>query len=347
MTLSLRMRLATLAPTLALALAASPSGRGQRLLPARAPAAAHRIARPLAPAALWHDPGDISSLNLAFGQGGFDDAPLPESSYSFIKEDLNGSSPKVYVRDQNGTEWLVKVGDEARGETAATRLVWAMGYFTDEDYFVARLYVSHMPHLDRKSHSVQRDGTVANARLERHIRGQKKLGNWDWGDNPFSGSREMNGLRVLMALINNWDLKSVNNKIYTEKDRSVRYVVADLGASFGRTGGVATRSKGKLRDYAKDRFIRQTGDDTVDFVMRTKPSWLLKIFKPKYYRERVAMAEIVRQIPRSDARWIGEQLSRLTTEQIRSAFLASGFTTRESDGYTDELKERIAELCAL
>jgi hypothetical protein len=334
--------------------------------------------KPVSISALWHDPGVISSLDLAFGEGGPAHAPPGDAIYSFEKEDLGGSSPKFYVKDQDGVQWLVKVGDEARGETAATRFVWAMGYFVDEDYFVPEIHVSGIAKLHRQSHSIHKDGTITNARLKRTPPKQKKLNTWAWADNPFHGSRELNGLRVMMALINNWDLKTVNNKVYGPKegkdaahkddsddkegnstdvaDRgnnsspqipNVRYVVSDLGASCGRTGGFSSRSKGKLKDYQRDNFIRATTPETVDFVMRTKPGGILRVFKPHYYRQRTAMAETVENVPRADAKWIGGQLAQLTPEQIRSAFLAAGFTPREADGYRVELQKRIVELNAL
>jgi len=321
---------------------------------------------------LWRDPGDIPSLNLAFGEGGKEHAPRPDAVYTFEKEDLGGSTAKFYVTDQDGVEWLVKVGDEARPETAATRFVWAMGYFTDEDYFVPEMHVSGMTKLNRKSKSIEKDGTILNARLKRGEKGQKKLANWAWAENPFVGTRQLNGLRVMMALMNNWDLKTVNNKIYGSKadkkpegksedaavnvaaesadpvaQSEVRYVVSDLGASFGRTGGFETRSKGKVNDYQKDSFIEHADGDTVDFVMRTKPAAILRHLKPGYYEKRVQIGDQVKGVPRADAKWIGGQLAKLTPEQMRSAFAAAGFTAKETDEYLDELKERIAELNAL
>jgi hypothetical protein len=335
--------------------------------------------------ALWHDPGEISSLDLEFGAGGKQHAPRAGAVYSFVKEDLGGTSTKFYAKDDQGVEWLVKVGDESRPETAASRFVWAMGYFTDEDYFVAELHVSGLAKLHRHSKSIHKDGTVTNARLKRTPKDQKKLATWAWADNPFRGSRELNGLRVIMALINNWDLKTVNNKIYGHKDHSkqeeetrtlerqqkklgggdytsnydagvvasstdtgnVHYVVSDLGASFGRTGAYFSRSKGKVKDYTKDKFIRATTPETVDFVMRVKPGGIVRFFKPGYTRQRVAIADAVENIPRADAKWIGARLGRLTPEQIRSAFEGSGFTAREVDGYMAEMTKRIAELNAL
>src|SRR5262245_16338794 len=72
--------------------------------------------------------------------------------------------------------------------------------------------------LRRHSKSIHKDGTVTNARPKRSTKNQKKPATWAWADNPFRGSRELNVLRVMMALINNWDLKTVNNKIYGPKD---------------------------------------------------------------------------------------------------------------------------------
>ena len=60
--------------------------------------------------------------------------------------------------------------------------------------------------------------------------------------NPFVNTRELNGSRIMMALLNTWDLTDVNNSIY-ETGGQRRCVVTDLGASFGNTGNSFTRSK--------------------------------------------------------------------------------------------------------
>ena len=70
---------------------------------------------------------------------------MPHGTVTFVKEDLDGSSPKFLVRDQDGQKWKVKLGIEARPETAASRIVWAVGYYANEDYFVRELQVLGMP----------------------------------------------------------------------------------------------------------------------------------------------------------------------------------------------------------
>src|SRR5262249_13225737 len=80
---------------------------------------------------LWRQPDDISSRDLFWGPGGKEHAP--HGRFTFQKEDSAGSSPKFDVVDQDGVRWRVKLGPEARPETAASRLLWAVGYFTNED----------------------------------------------------------------------------------------------------------------------------------------------------------------------------------------------------------------------
>ncbi len=101
-----------------------------------------------AKASLWRDATDIASLNLLYGSGGEDHQP--RGTFTFVQEDMEGSNPKLDVRDQDGVKWKVKLGAEARPEVAATRLVWAAGYFTNEDYFLEDLHVEGLPsHLHR------------------------------------------------------------------------------------------------------------------------------------------------------------------------------------------------------
>src|SRR5262245_153437 len=89
---------------------------------------------------------------------------------------------------------------------------------------------------------VSADGAVRGARLERDEKGDKKIGEWDLFDNLFAGTRELNGLRALMAPINNWDPKNVNNSIRARQGVERAYYVSDLGSTFGRTGGVFSRT---------------------------------------------------------------------------------------------------------
>jgi hypothetical protein len=299
---------------------------------------------------IWREPMNIRNLNLFYGPGGAEHAP--HSTFTFRKEDLKGSNPKFDVEDENGVKWKVKLGSEARPETVASRLVWAVGYFANEDYYVPVLHVREMPsRLHRGTPLVDPDGTSYDTRLKRELKGEKKIGVWHWRNGPFTGTREWNGLRVMMALINNWDLKDENNGIYEEapdkgSDELRRvYMVTDLGASFGNVKLTRARefSKGNLGLYEQSKFIDRIGADYVDFEVPHRPSAIVLV-NPHEYFSRIRLDWIGKHVPRADAQWIGQLLAQLSPNQIRDAFRAAGYSSQVVDAYAAVLESRIAEL---
>ena len=294
-------------------------------------------------AVLWQQ-RDVPTCNLLYGAGSNDRAP--SARFRFIGEDLDGSSPKFEIEDEQGIRWKAKLGTEARSETAATRLVWAAGYFTDEDYYLPELTVDGLPILKRGREYVSDDGLVRGARLERKIQGEKKVADWSWLENPFVGTRELDGLKVVMALINDWDLKEVNNSIYDEPDGERRYVVSDLGASLGRNSNEYARSKGDADGYLRSRFIKEIRPEEVDFVLQQYPLWVSAV-RTVHFREYRRMEPIVQHVPRSDVTWIGQLLARLSDSQIADAFRAAGFSAVEVDAYTATIRARLTRLSAL
>jgi hypothetical protein len=297
---------------------------------------------------LWREPTDINHRDLFYGPGG--EEHQPPTIFTFVSEDLDGSNPKVNVRDATGMRWKIKLGAEVRPETVASRLVWAVGYFADEDYFLREVHVSQMPaHLHRGQHLVGRDGTLRDVRLKREPEDRKKIDNWQWRENPFSGTRELNGLRVLMAVINNYDLKDVNNAIRGDKrsrsaESELVYEVSDLGSSFGSAGLERTdRSKGNLEVYRRTPFIKRMTPDEVDFSVPRRADWIVLVNAPEFFM-RLRLRWIGHQIPRDDARWMGHLLAQLSADQIRDAFKAAGYSPEDINGFTAALESRIAQL---
>ena len=291
------------------------------------------------PVLLWQDRGDISKLDMINGPGG--EAHQPGAHFTFLKESPSGTSPKFDVVDENGVRWKVKMGPESRPETAATRLLWAAGYFVDEDYYRPQIVVDGMKPLERGQKFVH-GNTVVSVRLERHHSGPEPP-QWSWFENSFSMSSEFNRLRVMMALINNWDLKDINNNIYKEGDGEV-YAVADLGASLGRTGNVFFRSKGNAKQFAGTPFIRKVHGEYVDFVLHSRPFVLGYIFHHTEYLRRTEMEKVVQHIPVVDARWVGNYLDQLTDHQLEDCFRASGFSPKEVEIFSHTLRKRIVDL---
>jgi hypothetical protein len=293
---------------------------------------------------LWQDPGDIKSKNLLLGAGGGDKAQPP---LTFDKEDMEGHSPKFDAKDATGVKWKVKLGPEAQTEPVASRLLWAMGYFANENYFEHDLAVQGLPRLKRGNNfesTVNGETRVQDARLQVHQLG-KKDGDWSWKKNPFLNTREFNGLRVMMALMRNWDLKDDNNAVYIAKDGTQLYEVTDVGSTFGMTGRSYTdaMSKNDLPRYQRAKFITKVKPDYVDFNFPTHAP-LLFIFAPSFFLHVLTNHWVGKHIPREDAKWIGGLLGQLTHEQICDAFRAGGYKPEEVEGFARILEARIADL---
>jgi len=280
---------------------------------------------------MWSEPSNIESLDLFNGPGAADGAPDPQGKFTFEKRVSSGTSEKIHVTDDKGRKWTVKFGSEARPETAATRIVWAAGYHVDQDYFVKRTHIEGRGGFD-----------VWDVRFERRDDGYKEAGLWSWEANPFLGTRELQGLKILMALINNWDLKEDNNKITRPSKKSggnrdeQLYYIADLGGTLGVTGNffrnlpffgnAPAGTKGDPDGYAIQPFIEGVKNGQVVFHYKGKDPKAL---------EGVSV---------ENARWMGDLLGRLSDKQLADAFRAGGFTDAEIITYVKATRGRIDQL---
>jgi hypothetical protein len=122
--------------------------------------------------------------------------------------------------------------------------------------------------------------------------------------------------------------------------------VSDAGATFGKTGNTATRSKSDLKDYEESKFIDKETPTEIDFVMHSRPLFLAAVNVPNYV-ERTNMENVTKHIPRADAKWLGQLLGQLSDEQIHDCFRSAGYTAEQVEGYSKEVKKRIAELNSL
>jgi hypothetical protein len=283
---------------------------------------------------LWNEPADIESLDMFYGSGGSEGAPDPGGRFTYIGDDSKGTQKKIYVKDDKDREWTVKFGSEARPETAASRFVWAMGYHVDEDYFVERARIDGM-----------HGGEARNVRFERRHDGLKDVGLWTWDDNPFAGTRELDGLKVLMVVMNNWDLKVINNKVVRPTKKSGEdtderiYYVGDLGATFGKTGSLAHElhlpgdppagTKDKPGQFARQDFVEGVRDGMVRFHYKGKDPGVLKGIRVE------------------NAKWMGDMLARLSEKQLTDAFRAGGYDRSEISTLVRAMQERIRELQSL
>lgn len=272
---------------------------------------------------LWQRPTDIGSRNLLLGPGGTSMRP-DLRRITFIKEEKGGYSKKYRVRDGSGREWVVKIGKEAQSETSAVRLLWGVGYFTEVNYLVPRVRIPGK-------------GTFTNVRFEARPEQWDRVGEWKWKQNPFRSTPEYQGLKIMMALINNWDLKDSNNVILevpTKRGKELRYVISDLGATFGHASTTPilwrlTRSRNNPKNYAKSEFLEKVKGNRVVLHFGGKNRGLLK------------------DITVDDAVWMGTWLSQLSDQQLRDAFRAANYTPAQINLLTRTVRERTSELLSL
>jgi hypothetical protein len=289
----------------------------------------HKQAPPEGTPVLWQEPQDIETRNLFAGPGG--DTMRPNLSHvTFIRDQAAGGYSTNYrVRDGAGNVWIAKLGKEAQPETAASRLVWAVGYMTEINYLVPCVHIQGAPEPSRKLERCEGKG-FANVKFEARPAGVKRLDSWAWTNNRFSGTNEFQGMIVLMSLINNWDLKDDNNRIVFfptgKTGPELRYIISDLGATFGKTGGFMTRDRNEPEKFAKTKFLTGIEGDRIQFSYGGKNTGLFK------------------NITVEQATWIGGWLSRLTDQQISDAFRAANYSPEEIDLLTRALKERIDQL---
>lgn len=276
---------------------------------------------------LWREPTDIGSRDLLLGPGG--ERMKPDlSRITFVKEEKGGYSKKYRIKDGQGRTWVAKLGKEAQSETAAVRLVWAVGYVSEINYLVPSL-------------TIEGKGTFENVRLEARPKEIERFDEWIWKENPFAGKRELQGLKVLMALMENWDLKDENNGILAVQrngQTELHYIVSDLGTTFGKTGGQSgpisfiksiKGSRNEPEDYVNDKFIEAVEGNTVRLHYSGKN------------------ADMMRDITIADAKWIGGLLSRLSDRQIQDAFRAANYTPEQVRMLSGAVRNRINELVRL
>ncbi len=271
----------------------------------------------------WSRPDDIKSRDLLLGPGGEQMRP-DLRKITFMKEEKGGYSKKYRVRDASGHVWVVKVGKEAQSETSAVRLLWGLGYQTEINYLVPRV-------------TIPGKGTFENVRFEMRPDNIKRGDEWKWKRNPFLGTPEFQGLKIMMALINNWDLKDSNNVVLVAQGKDgaeLRYVISDLGATFGHASTVPLfwrimRSRNNPSKYAQTKFFEKAKGERVKLHFGGKNRGLMK------------------DITVNDAEWIGSWLAQLSDRQLGDAFRAANYTPAQVNLLVSTVRTRANELLNL
>lgn len=266
----------------------------------------------------------------------------PEAPFVFLSEELAGNSPKILIRDATNRIWELKGGYEGRAEAFITRFISALGYYADSVWFLERGRIEGVRWpLKRAQGFIARDGSFTYASCElRDPRAvfMRKPG-WSWMKNPFNGTPELRGLKLLVMLFSNWDNKDGRDRdsnvavlrFETAGERKDVYYITDWGQSFGSWGtwfGFG-RSNWNCRDYSRE---------TREFVNTDRSGRLVFGYRGQH------AADFAGDIGREDIRWFLDRIGGISDAQIREGFNASGASASETDCFTRELRERIERL---
>ena len=274
-------------------------------------------------AVMWRRPSDIRQRDLFLGPGGAGMRP-DLRKLTFIKEEKGGYSKKYRVRDASGREWVAKIGKEAQSETSAVRLLWGLGYETEINYLVPQVFIPGK-------------GSFTNVRFEARPDDVKRVEGWRWSRNPFIGTPEFQGLKIMMALINNWDMKDSNNEILYVRSpggNELRYIISDLGATFGHASGTPlfwriTRSRNNPEKYSRSKFFKGVKGNLVRIHQGGKNRGVFK------------------NITVDDAVWMSTLLAQLSDQQIRDAFRAANYSPSQINLLARTVRARSNELRTL
>jgi hypothetical protein len=280
-------------------------------------------------ARLWQEPADLANRDLFHGPGGAELMPATSTTFTFVAADQSGYSAGYDVRDPNGMEWSVKLGPEAQPEVAVSRILWALGYHQPPAYY-----------LPPWTMTGTQAGPQAAARFRPKLPDRKVVGEWSWYENDFINTQPFKGLVVVNVMLNNWDWKTSNNKIYEVGDEGQSidrmYVVQDLGASLGKTSypkmlawlpmrGLGQGSRNDLADFEEQGFIKRVEGERVDF----------------FYRG--IHHSLIEQLTARDVVWTAELMSRLSDEQWHDAFRAAGYSDDHARRYVAKIQSKVAE----
>ena len=281
------------------------------------------------PSELWQEPADLASRDLFYGIGGKELAPpSTEGTYQFVAFKTSGTNPGYDVRDRSGHVWSVKLGIEAQPEVTVSRILWAMGFHQPPTYFVHSFKMTGMD-----------AGLKETARFRTELDQWKAAGDWSWYDNAFKNTRPFKGLLVAQLLLNNWDLKTSNNRVYEATGASVTpkklYMVRDVGSSLGHSkqspffkmlGGPGSQgSKNDVDDFVEQGFIKKVDGEKVSFDYRGLNQALV---------DTVTVPDVI---------WACELMSRISDEQWQAAFKAGAYMQADADRYITKIKEKIAQ----
>jgi hypothetical protein len=164
---------------------------------------------------------------------------------------------------------------------------------------------------------------------------------WAWDDNPFIGTPQLSGLKIVNMLLSNWDTKDrrdvsrgSNTAIFERRvsrwGREAQYLITDWGGAMGKWGSnVVWRDRWDVNGFEAQTpgFVTGVTNGFVNFG---------------YQGQRTG--EIARGITVENAAWFFSYAGRLTETALHTGLTASGATPDEAARFARALIDRIQQI---
>ena len=303
-------------------------------------------------AQVWH-PTDVASMNVKAGpEGPLAFTPNEGVACNFLQRPHgSGSTLKFACTTESGRELKVRYGEsngEVYAQVAATRLLWALGFWSNRMYPVTVTCAGcppdpfKHPEAAPQSPKTKFDPATIEVKVEGDTIESKPDEGWSWSeldevDEAAGGAPKAHrdALTLLAVLIQHSSNKSINQRIVClDPPRCSRTVmmIGDLGKTFGRANA-----------FNKDRIA------SVNFwEWSHQPVWS-------------ASAGCVGDLPRSwsgtmhdpevgeaGRKFLADLLMQLTDQQLHDLFDVARFTHRDPtatvDDWVNAFKRKRAEI---
>ena len=292
---------------------------------------------------LWHDPGNVAAPDFAGPLGA--STGLPKPPFTFLREDLSGTQPKLFAKDAAGSTWNVKFGYEVRSESFCWRMVHACGYFAEANFRVVSGQFQGFRPMKRMDPTLHPDGRFTEARFQFRDANLKFLDdrNWRWDRPPFGGTKELSGLKILIMLFSNYDNKDgrvgrqfgPNTAIFElKRPTGMEYIYAftDWGSGLGRMGPMEKRDNWDCAAFA---------EQSKSFVKKVEKTQVI------FGYDGNVNEGFQTGIPPAHVAWLMQYLGKISDAQLRAGLQASGASDADAACFTSALRMRIEQLRAV
>jgi len=328
--------------------------------------------RYLSQAQVWHDV-DIASMDLMAGSKLRTSFPFNSEvkcTYVDPKSPMTGASPKFLCKLKSGEVVRIKYGKDSRetySEVAATRLMWALGFYTDDVYPVK---VRCLKCPADPSHPAKKEKRTTkyfdHAAIELNFNGEAiedEDEGWKWTElesvDPKKGGApeaHVDALKLLMVFIQHGDNKPEQQRLACLPDDIINakgvgvckrpvLMVQDLGATFGAANEISNEGTKMNFDGWKDKGIWNDYKEKQFFVEHKK-----NICYGNLVNSKAAGEEGLKdpRISEGGRKFLAQLLTKLSDQQILDLFRVArvqnlGHSPEEWAAAFKEKRKQIAE----